>query len=106
MSARLHYGPWSPLDVLERRLQLRTLAGIAACHVGSGSPFVRLLRAAEHDDCALTQAQDVFEALPSLTRRRMLATHAAVTFPAKGGGLTGMTLSAQVLIKIGKLVRL
>jgi len=86
MNTKLHYGPWSSLDVAERRLQLRTLAGIAACHVGSNTNLVRLLRAAEHDDIALTQAQDVFEALPSLTRRRMLATHAAVTFPAKGGG--------------------
>jgi hypothetical protein len=37
------YGPWSPaISREERDRQLRCLAGIIACHLGSGHPLVRL----------------------------------------------------------------
>jgi hypothetical protein len=62
-------------------LQLRTLAGITACHVGSREPVVRELRAAESDEARMGEALRLFEDLPALVKRRILATHAAVTWP-------------------------
>lgn len=62
-------------------MQLRTLAGIVACHVGSREAIVRELRAAESDEGRMSEALRLFESLPALVRRRILSTHAAVTWP-------------------------
>ena len=80
MSSELPYAPWSVAGA-ERALQLRTFAGIAACHIGSREPLVTALRHAEQDEAHLDEARRLFEALPALIRRRILSTHAAVTWP-------------------------
>ena len=76
----LPYAPFSAAGP-DRALQLRTFAGIAACHIGSHESLIRELRAAESDDHHLREARRLFEALPALVRRRILSTHAAVTWP-------------------------
>jgi hypothetical protein len=85
----LRYGPWSPTcPAGERERQLRCLAGIAACQLGSGHPIIAALRAAESNTMAYVDALDAMERMPALWRRRLLATHAAVTWPRqrRGGG--------------------
>jgi hypothetical protein len=76
------FGPWSPgLDSMERLAQLRCLAGLAAGFVGSGNPLVAALRAAERDGETAARALELLDRVPSLTRRRLLATFGAVTWP-------------------------
>jgi hypothetical protein len=75
------FGPWSPgIAPVERIAQLRSLAALAAVSVGSGHPLVAELRAAETDQDAAERALALLDALPSLTRRRLIATFGAVTF--------------------------
>ena len=80
MTYVLLYAPFSVAGP-DRALQLRTFAGIAACHIGSRETLIQELRAAESDDHHLAEARRLFEALPALVRRRILSTHAAVTWP-------------------------
>jgi hypothetical protein len=87
------FGPWSPnVDPVERTAQFRSLAALAAVSVGSGHPLVAELRAAETDRNAAERALALLDALPSLTRRRLIATFGAITFrpasPRKTGGNT------------------
>lgn len=78
----MSFGPWSPLcPAGERERQLRCLQAIIACHHGSAHPLIPLLRRAERDAMAYAAALDEFERLPALHRRRVLATHAAITWP-------------------------
>jgi hypothetical protein len=75
------FGPWSPnVGPTERIAQLRSLAALAAVSVGSGHPLVTELRAAETDSDAAKRALALLDALPSLTRRRLIATFGAITF--------------------------
>jgi hypothetical protein len=97
MSDAFCYGPWS-VSGEERLLQLRTLAGIVACHVGSREPVVRELRAAEADEARMGEALRLFEALPALVRRRILATHAAVTWP-KGPSPAKPEVAAELVTR-------
>jgi hypothetical protein len=77
------FGPWRPdLDPVERIAQLRSLAGLAMVFLGPKHPLVETLRAAERDDEAAVQALAMLDTLPSLTRRRMLATFARITWPS------------------------
>ena len=88
------FGPWSPnVDPVERIAHLRSLAALAAVFGGSGHPLVAELRAAEIDHDAAERALTLLDTLPSLTRRRLIATFGAITFrPAsptrKSGGNT------------------
>ena len=87
------FGPWSPhVGPIERTAQFRSLAALAAMSVGSGHQLVAELRAAETDRDAAQRALALLDALPSLTRRRLIATFGAITFrPAsakKPGGNT------------------
>lgn len=80
----LAYGPWSPTcDRIERGKQLRSLAALVAAHYGSEHPLVSELRAAETDPMAFVRAQEAFERLPSLTRRKVLSTFSAITRPIR-----------------------
>ena len=73
-----HFGPSSPnVDPAERIAQLRSLAAVS---VGSDHPRVAELRAAETDRDAAERALALLDALPSLTRRRLIATFGAITF--------------------------
>jgi hypothetical protein len=76
------FGPWAP-DIApeERRRQFRSLAALAAAFTGSGSALVVAMRAAELDDAAAARALEVLNGLPALTRRRILSTFGAVTWP-------------------------
>jgi hypothetical protein len=80
----LRYGPWS-VDGEERRLQLRTLAALVHVmiprRVFDRDVLLEALRASEKDEAHLEAALQLFEALPALVRRHILATHAAVTWP-------------------------
>jgi hypothetical protein len=83
----MSFGPFRPgLDPTERIAQWRSLGSIAAMLVGSHHPLVAQLRAAERDEAASAQALDMVDALPSLTRRRLLATFGAVTWPRSREG--------------------
>jgi hypothetical protein len=78
----MSYGPWSPtVDRIERGKQLRSLAALAAVYLGSNHPLVAELRAGEADAMAFVRAQSLIEALPSRTRRMLLGTFTAVTWP-------------------------
>ena len=79
----LAFGPWSPgLNPVERVAQLRCIGGLAAVFLGSDHRLVAVLRRAETDSSALAQALVVVDGLPSLTRRRLLTTFGAVTWPS------------------------
>jgi 4-diphosphocytidyl-2C-methyl-D-erythritol kinase len=80
----MSFGPWAPgVAAEERRRQFRSLAALAAAFTGSGSPVVTAMRNAEADDAAAAHALDVLNSLPALTRRRILATFGAVTWPQR-----------------------
>jgi hypothetical protein len=75
------FGPWSPgIDPVERVAQLRSLAALAAVFTGSLHPLVTELRAAETNHAAAGRALALLDGLPSLTRRRLLATFSTITF--------------------------
>jgi hypothetical protein len=76
------YGPWSPgLPLAERNCQLRCMAGLARVYLGPNHVLPGLLRLAETDDVAFVRAGLLVETLPSRTRRMMLGTFSAVTWP-------------------------
>jgi len=82
------FGPWSPnVDPVKRIAQLRSLAAVS---VGPGHRLVGELRASETDRDAAARALPLLDALPSQTRRRLIATFGAITFrpapPRKPGG--------------------
>jgi hypothetical protein len=71
-------GPWlREADDPERYAELRSLASLAAVFVGSNNPVVTALRRAEQDDTELGRAYALLEALPSIPKRRLLATYLA-----------------------------
>jgi hypothetical protein len=82
------FGPWSPdvVDPTEKVAQLRSLAALSALLVGSGHPLVSTLRAAEDDSDAADQARELLDALPALTKRRLLSTFSTITWPSKSRG--------------------
>jgi hypothetical protein len=79
------YGPWSPglHDEVERGKQLRSLQALVAVFLGSTSPLIAALRKAEDDAGALTAASDVLDKVPSVKRRHIMATFAAITWPKR-----------------------
>jgi hypothetical protein len=84
VSERVLFGPFIPgiVDV-ERIAELRSLAALCAVFCGSSHPLVAALRQAEADDAAAAQALELLNHIPSLTRRRLLSTFGAITWPAK-----------------------
>jgi hypothetical protein len=78
----LRYGPWSPTCAAgERERQLRCLSAIAYMVCGPHHDLWKLLRQAESDELAFGEAYAAMERLPALTRRRILGTYNAVTWP-------------------------
>jgi hypothetical protein len=78
----MSYGPWSPtVDQIERGKQLRCMAGLARVYLGPEHELPGLLRQAETDDAAFARAGQLVEALPARTRRMLLGTFSAVTWP-------------------------
>jgi hypothetical protein len=82
--ATLSYGPWSPtVSREERGKQLRSMAALALVFLGPDNPLWRTLRSAEVDPTAYVEAQSMVERLPSLTRRRLISTFAAIMRPGR-----------------------
>jgi hypothetical protein len=76
------FGPWVPgASFDERMARFRMLAGLTAVYVGSWHPLVAELRHAERDQAAADLALELFNGLPSLTRRKILCTWGAVQWP-------------------------
>ena len=76
----LRFGPWATdLDPAERLARTRTLRALAAVLIGpAGHHLVEHLAAAEHDPGALRPAAEALDALPALSRRRLLAAFASI----------------------------
>jgi len=80
------FGPWSPspsISPVERTAQFRSLAALAAAYFGSGHRLVSELRHAEIDADAAARALALLDKTPTLTRRRLIATFGAVTWPKR-----------------------
>ena len=93
------WGPWSPdlADPAERKAQLRCLAAIVYMMRIAGGPdpipLVRALRAAEEFEdttkhsaaatIAFVHSRHLFDQLPILHQRKIIATFSAVTGPWK-----------------------
>jgi hypothetical protein len=76
------FGPWvAGIDPAEREKQFRSLAALAAVFLGSSHQLVAELRAAETDPEAAARALELIDAVPSLTRRRLLSVFGSVTWP-------------------------
>jgi hypothetical protein len=82
MNSGLLFGPWvAGVDPAERKAQFRALAVLAAVFSGWRNPLIGALREAEQDAAAGARALELLDALPALTRRRMLSVFAAVHSP-------------------------
>jgi hypothetical protein len=81
MPSRL-FGPWTP-DTPEpdRRAGLRALAALTAVFAGSSHLVVAALRRAEAEPETAGQALALFDKLPTLRRRQVLATYARIMSP-------------------------
>jgi hypothetical protein len=78
------FGPWMPgAPEAERVAGLRALAALICVHCGSDHVAVDALRRAESDVTAADQALVEFDKLPSLRRRHVLATYAALMRPRR-----------------------
>lgn len=76
------FGPWSPaVEPVERIAQLRSLASLCALMCGAHHPLVGALRRAEIDGEEAARALTLLDGLPALTKRRLLSTFGAVTWP-------------------------
>jgi len=77
------WGPFAPaIDPAERVARCRGLEAVVHLVSGpEGNEAVRLLRTAERDPSALTDAARAINALPALTKRHIWASYAAVTKP-------------------------
>jgi hypothetical protein len=81
MSIEYQYGPFSPaIDAVERGKQLRALCAISHLQLGPNHPLTPALRAAENGQEELELAYGLVEALPALTRRRLLSSFAAINY--------------------------
>lgn len=81
----MSWGPWSPtcLGHDRRVLLLRTLRAITYMRLGPHHPLIEKLHKAETDAMAFVEAQQLFETVPTLRRRQIQATFAAITWPPK-----------------------
>lgn len=74
------FGPWSVnIEPAERLARLRSLRAMARLIAGpTGAILVDRLRQAETDIGVLPEALAALDALPTLPRRRLLASYAAL----------------------------
>jgi hypothetical protein len=78
------FGPWvADLEHAEERAQLRLIGGITASFIGCQHPLVAVLRRAEDDAAAKAEALRMLNALPSLTKRRIVSTFGGVMWARK-----------------------
>jgi hypothetical protein len=79
------FWPLSPdVTPVEMVAQLRALCALVAAHCGSSHELVSTLHQAEHDADAAARALELFDRLPSLRRRRIIATLASIMRPGRG----------------------
>jgi hypothetical protein len=71
------FGPDLQADPIDRAGQVGRVCGIVVMLLGSRHHLVALLRRAERDERALAKALDIIEVLPTLTRRRLIASYGA-----------------------------
>jgi hypothetical protein len=78
------FWPLSPdVTSVEMVAQLRALCALVAAHCGSSHELVSTLRQAEHDADAAARAMELFDRLPSLRRRHIISTLAAIMSPRR-----------------------
>jgi hypothetical protein len=78
------FWPLSPdVTSVEMVAQLRALCALVAAHCGSSHELVSALRQAEHDADAAARAMELFDRLPSLRRRHIISTLAAIMSPRR-----------------------
>jgi hypothetical protein len=78
------FGPWVPgIDPVERKMQFRSLASLAAAFFGANHPLVRELRCAETDNEAAARALAMLDSTPTLIKRKMLSVFGAITWPRR-----------------------
>jgi len=81
MVDRETWGPWAPnIPPAERVARFRALRALVRVLTGPG-PLVVALARAETDPAAADEAAALLSRLPSLSRRRVLATYAALSRP-------------------------
>jgi hypothetical protein len=78
------FGPFRPdVDPVEKVAGLRALAALVAVFAGSDHVVVDLLRRAEADPGASSEALAMFDRLPALPRRKIISVYAAVMHPRR-----------------------
>jgi hypothetical protein len=77
------FSSWAQLDPTERTARLRAVRALAQVYARPHREFVETLNAAETDSTLLDRASELFEALPALSRRRLLAAYSALVSPRK-----------------------
>jgi hypothetical protein len=78
------FGPWRPgIPENERWAGLRALAALSAVFAGMDHPVVAALRRAELEPAAAGEALALFDRLPTLRRRQVIATYARIMRPAE-----------------------
>jgi hypothetical protein len=74
----IQFGPWSPdLNPVERRARFRALAAVTAAFARIDNPAVVALALAEADEKYSEDARKTFDAIPALTRRRIISVYEA-----------------------------
>jgi hypothetical protein len=78
------FWPLSPdVTSVEKIAQLRALCALTAAYCGSAHELVGELGRAEYDADAAARALELFDRLPSLRRRHIIATFAAIMRPRR-----------------------
>lgn len=91
------FGPWtSPIEPAERIARLRSLRAIAMTVARPyAGDLIRALQRSESDPAALPEALALFDQLPSLARRRILCSYAALSAPVASVRRGRLGLGAQ-----------
>jgi hypothetical protein len=76
-------------DPIDRAGEVGRICGISAMLVGSRHSLICVLRAAERDNKALARAPDLIDALPTLRRRKLIATYGATQWARTQGSAHG-----------------
>jgi hypothetical protein len=83
-ATKIAYGRWSPtISRDEPGQQHRSTAALALIYLGPDHRLVAELRDAEVDPMVFVRAQSLIEALPALTRCRILGMFSRVTCPPR-----------------------
>lgn len=82
--AERSFGPWAPgIPEGERLARVREMRALASLICGYDHPLVTALHAAQDDLDAAARAQLLFDNLPALRLRRLLASYAELHRPPR-----------------------